>query len=370
MDLFVKKSKKIKTKSILLIRLDSIGDYVLFRNYIEELKKNEKYKDYSITLLGNNVWKSLSIELDRKYIDNFIWLDRNKFNKNVFYRYKKLQALALSSYEIILSPVYSREFFVVDNIVKLVPAKEKIGSKGNLSNIKKWQKNISDKYYTKLIDAKKEPLFEFNRNKEFFENFFNYKIDIKKPIITLQNKEIEIQLPKKYAVLFLGGSGKIKKWGIKNFAKVGNHLKKKYGYDIVLCGSTEDREHASEFLRYSEQSTLNLIGKTSLVELSKVIYYGDFMLSNETLAPHLAVALQMKHIFVIYNGNHHGRFVPYPREITTNYHTIYHPYIIENLYEYEKLSNSYGYKSSLDINEVSFDIVRNKIDSVLNNFQN
>ena len=85
MDLFVKKSKKIKTKSILLIRLDSIGDYVLFRNYIEELKKNEKYKDYSITLLGNNVWKSLSIELDRKYIDNFIWLDRNKFNKNVFY---------------------------------------------------------------------------------------------------------------------------------------------------------------------------------------------------------------------------------------------------------------------------------------------
>ena len=40
-----------------------------------------------------------------------------------------------------------------------------------------------------------------------------------------------------------------------------------------------------EFLRYSEQSTLNLIGKTSLVELSKVIYYGDFMLSNETLAP-------------------------------------------------------------------------------------
>ena len=85
MDLFVKKSKKIKTKSILLIRLDSIGDYVLFRNYIEELKKNEKYKDYSITLLGNNVWKSLSIELDRKYVDSFIWLDRNKFNKNVFY---------------------------------------------------------------------------------------------------------------------------------------------------------------------------------------------------------------------------------------------------------------------------------------------
>ena len=28
-------------------------------------------------------------------------------------------------------------------------------------------KNISDKYYTKLIDAKKEPLFEFTEIKSF-----------------------------------------------------------------------------------------------------------------------------------------------------------------------------------------------------------
>lgn len=63
-ELFIKPSKEIQPKSLLLIRLDAICDYVLFRNYIELLKTSEKYKDYSITLLGNIAWKNLCEELD------------------------------------------------------------------------------------------------------------------------------------------------------------------------------------------------------------------------------------------------------------------------------------------------------------------
>ena len=69
-DLFIKPTKKITINSILLIRLDHIGDYVLFRNYIELIKNSNKYKNYSITLLGNSVWKDFSEELDNKYIDS------------------------------------------------------------------------------------------------------------------------------------------------------------------------------------------------------------------------------------------------------------------------------------------------------------
>ena len=47
-------------KHILLIRLDAIGDYILFRNFIEVLKRNPKYSDYKITLLGNIVWRELA----------------------------------------------------------------------------------------------------------------------------------------------------------------------------------------------------------------------------------------------------------------------------------------------------------------------
>ena len=63
-DLFVFPNSKIKTGSLLLIRLDSIGDYVLFRNFIRELKTSEKYKNHHITLLGNASWKAVAEKLD------------------------------------------------------------------------------------------------------------------------------------------------------------------------------------------------------------------------------------------------------------------------------------------------------------------
>ncbi len=164
----------------------------------------------------------------------------------------------------------------------------------------------------------------------------------------------------------MGGTGKIKKWSMQNFAKTGNYLKKQYGYDIVLCGAQSDEKDVKKFLKYYDGDVLNLTGKTSLIDLSKVIYFCNFILSNDTVAPHIAASLQIKNIFVIYNGNHYGRFIPYPKEITKDFHIIYHPFIFKNLNNYKKLSNSYGFKSNLDINEISYKMVKDKINQVMN----
>jgi ADP-heptose:LPS heptosyltransferase len=369
LELFIKPTNAIKSKSILLIRLDGIGDYILFRNFIEVLKKSNKYKGYSITLLGNIAWKDLSKELDSEYIDNFIWLERSRFYNNLFYRYKKLKEIVSNGYEIILSPIYSREPFIADNIVKLISAEEKIGSIGNLSNIKKWQKDITDKYYTKLIYAKKELMFEFYRNKEFFEYLLDTQINITKPIISFKDKKLDLELPKKYAILFVGGSENLKRWNTENFTKVGNYLKKQYGYNIVLCGAKEDIRQANEIERHFDKKIINLVGRTNLLELVKIIHNGELIFSNETSAPHFAVALKMKYIFVIFSGKYYGWFCPYPNEITKNYHIIHHPNINKNWYDHKKLSKSYGFLKNQNINEIRFERVKNELDLVLNNLQ-
>ena len=222
-NLLIRPSKKINPKSLVLIRLDAIGDYILFRNFIEILKKSSKYKDYSITLIGNVAWKNLTEELDYKFVDKFIWLDRHSFSKDLIYRYRKLKEIVSSGYEIIINPIFSRTFFFDDNIVKLINAKEKIGSGSNTSNIEVWQKNISDKYYTKLIQNQKELMFEFYRNKSFFENLLDTKININKPIISLNKENLEFKLSKKYAILFIGASDRYRKWSVEKFSKIGNH---------------------------------------------------------------------------------------------------------------------------------------------------
>ena len=364
-ELFIKPSQVIKQKSLLLIRLDAIGDYVMFRNFIKELKQSQKYKYHNITLLGNSAWSDIAEELDVKFISNFIWLDRNKFNKDFLYRYKKLKEITLQGYEIVLSPVFSREFFYADAIVKLVKSKEKIGSAGDLSNIKKWQRNISNKYYNKLIDVDSNPMFEFNRNKEFFENLLHVRLDITKPHIFLKPKQLNFDLPDKYAILFIGASSNFRKWNIEGFARIGEYLKEKYNYEIALCGAPSDSADSLKFSEYFKGEYIDLVGKTSLVDLLYIIYNGNLMVSNETSAPHFASALEMMSIFTISNGNHYGRFTPYPKEASENYHVIYHPEIEKDLDNYKKLSNNYGFGSSLDINEISVESVKSKIDGAL-----
>lgn len=362
---FIKPPKEIISKSLLLVRLDAIGDYVLFRNFIELLKKSEKYKDYSITLLGNSAWKSIGEELDAVYVDKFVWLDKSRFTIDFGYRYKKLQEIVSNGYEVVLSPVYSREFFVGDNIVKLINAKEKIGSIGDLSNIRKWQKNIGDKYYDILVPAKDELMFEFDRNREYFENILDEKLDIKKPHIDLKPKKLPFELPEKYAIIFIGASASFRKWNIEGFAKIGEYLKEKHSYEIVLCGAPSDVEDALKFKEYFDGSYIDLVGRTSLIELLHVIYNGNLMIVNETSAPHFAVALEMTNVFVISNGNHYGRFTPYPKGMAPNYHVIYHPQIEKDLGDYKKLSNNYGFGSELNINEIMPKSVIRKLEDIL-----
>ena len=362
-DILVPK-KVIKKNTILLIRLDAIGDYVLFRNYIEILKI--VYKDYKITLVGNIAYKSIAEEFDSRFIDNFIWIDRSKFERNFIYRYKKIKEIASQGYEIVINPTYSRTFFVDDNIVKVSNAKEKIGSQGDLSNINHRQKNISDKYYTKLVPVNNEILFEFYRNKEFFENLFDKKLDIKKPIIKLKEKKLNFKVPDYFAVLFIGASTSFRKWNIEKFVEIGRFLKETYNYDIVLCGGPTDTDDAERFNNLANYDYLDLVGKTSLIDFLYIISNGNIMISNETSAPHFAVALEMMNVFVIYSGNHYGRFTPYPKEVSKKYHVVYHPEIEKDLDNYKKLSNSYGYGSKLDIHEIKVESVINMLDKTLN----
>lgn len=362
---FIFPSKKIISKTILLIRLDAIGDYIIFRNFIEVVKRSNKYKDYKITLVGNEAWRELAEKLDGEYIEKFIWVNRAKFLRSANYRYKKLKEITQSAYEVVISPVYSREFFYGDAIVKLVRAQDKIGSVGDLSNIKKWQKKISDNYYTKLIPGKQGVLFEFYRNKEFFESLLGVEIEIQKPYITLKSLEPKHHLPQNFAILFIGASSDYRKWDVRKFASVGKWLKKKYRLDIVLCGGYEDREKVIAFKRYFDEAYVDLVGKTSLTDLLYIVNKSFIIVSNETFVPHLAVALGKKYIFVISNGNHFGRFIPYPKEITIDYYPIYHPEIEKNLGNYKKLCNTYGYVSNLNINEISEKKVIDVLDKIL-----
>jgi ADP-heptose:LPS heptosyltransferase len=364
-DILVESSKDISKNKILLIRLDAIGDYVLFRNFIESIKTHVNYKDYSLTLLGNLRWKSLAEELDSEYIANFIWLDRNKFSKNLFYRYLKLREISSEGYEFVLSPVYSREFFSIDSIVKKTNSQNKIGFSGDFSNITRWQKSFGDRYYTKLIEGDDEIVFEFLRNKFFFEVFLDSEIQLTKPTIEMNDKAINFKLPEKFVVLFIGAGEKFRQYSTDNFVKIANYLYYSCNYEIVLCGGSADTRLARDFGESFEGEYLDLVSKTTLSAILRVINLSDMIISNDSSAHHIAVALGGIKVIVISNGNHYGRFTPYPKSITDRHTVLYPPSIENNKHKNQELIDSYGYSSNLDINDIDVNKVIKQIDEAL-----
>lgn len=366
LDLMVPSAKKKEDKSLLIIRMDAIGDYVLFRNFLRILARDEHYFNHNITLVGNKAWKPIAEELDADFVKKFIWVDVKKFGKNLIYRYKVLREICSRAYDVVINPVYSREFISQDLVVRKLSADWKIGNSGDYANYYNWQTKISDHYYTDIIPAEDGNKFEFSRNKEFFEKLLDKKIDLQKPIVEPNSKWNKKALPNRFALLFIGASQPFKKWPIANFSEVASALQTTYGLEIVICGGPDDQEEATLFKHHFKGRYINLVGKTTLLELMGTINQADLMISNETAAPHFAVALDIPYTFVLSNGNHFGRFAPYPKSITPNYYSIFPSELGDELEGFDLHNSPRGFESNLSISDISVESVLKKIEKNFN----
>lgn len=304
---------RISEKSLLLVRVDFIGDYVLFRNFIKALRCDPRYRGYHFTFLGNASYKDLFENLDAKFFDHALWLDPARFNQDFVYRFKTLWMITRRGFEVVISPVYSRNFWVVDHIVHLVRAREKIGSAGDLTNINKRRKKISDAYYTRLVPATQGVIFEFQRNREFFQGLLGKAMAVDRPRIDLAPSKAGFDLFEKYALLFIGGSSPAKKSRLANYIRIGRYLAEVHGLDVVFCGGPDDMADLVAAPIDQEARFINLVGLTTLWELASVMVKAHLLLSNDTMAPHLAAALGLDKIFVVDRGDLYRRCLPYPR---------------------------------------------------------
>lgn len=349
------KPKIHRQKSIVILRTDAIGDYLLFRAFLREVR--EAYPTYHITLIGNSVWKSLYEYFDASYCDDCIWIHTADFQTKRFYKtIAILRHIKQVGYELLINPQHSRDKLNA-TFAQHINALSKIAPQGDDVNLSPRKKARHDRIYSTLTPSSPEILFEFYRNKEFFEQL------LQKPLSTSPKLHLPSPTPphykQPYSILFVGASAKYRRWSVKHFAEVGEHLMRVYKHNVLICGGNADIEsgfYLEQLLQAKvkdcKQSIYNLTGKTTLAELVSLVYNGSLLVSNETSAVHLAALLATTIIIVVYNGNHLGRFIPYPKEIRDKYYPVFHPYITANYARYKELSNAFAYKSTLNINDI------------------
>jgi len=360
------KKRPIKENTLLIIRLDSIGDYILVQNFLSILCTDSIYKDYNIRLCGNIIWKDLAEYCNKNTFNNYIWINRKNFRWNFHYKFEILKQVYLSGYEVAIETIFSREILFGDTIIKASKAKERIGSTGSPENKGKWKRKLfTDENYTKLITQREENLFEFYRNKDFFEKLLKKKIDISKPMLDFSSVKLNLSLTKDYIVIVPGAQEKARRWSEKKFAELIKSLLEAYPHDILMVGSAAEKETTKKILEeVKSERVQDLAGKTTLPELGKIISMAKLLISNDTSAVHFAASQNIRFV-CISNGKHLGRFNPYPTEMNLNCIFIYPDILEQRISNGDILYEEFRTSSRYNINKISVEKVFNAVKEIL-----
>ena len=327
-----------KERTLLLIKNDGIGDYILFRNYLYFLRNSAKYKHHQIYLLANLTGKDLAMHLDAKVIDGFFWYSDSYFLKwNLVKLLSGLQRLRL---ETIIYPNYSRKY-TTDWLVKNIRAKNKIAVDGDCINEPVTLKHKTNSYYSELINVDVVPLHEFDRNKQIFEALTGEKHQPKSPVIRRADLPI---VPNNSVVIFFDASSAEKKWSPVNFNTLCRLILSAFDTNIILIGGTNDEQEIAVISNGIPANKLSNRRGLDLIGLCALIGGANLLISGDTVAVHMAAALSVPAVCIA-KGDLYGRFVPYPPHVFAKIYTVFPDgYIADR--------RNYGQYSSLDINKV------------------
>ena len=278
---FMKPSDIDSFKNILVVSNTGLGDTLLSTPAIVSLRKS--FPEISLTFLIN---KKMFPLFDRfEFIDDFILYSSGFINQ-----FK------------IINEIRSREIDTIFLFHSNGPEDIFFSLLGGARNILKTTDNVNHKFLKIFLNSAN---IEYKHNIEKkldLVKVFNASAISKKMLIPChfykKSGFINKNQNYKYLGIQMGAQDAYKMWPLENFIKLANRLRStQVKIKFVLLGATRAEQLISfNFERAIEdkESVINLCGKSKINELPILINDLDLLLTNDTGAMHLAIALQVK----------------------------------------------------------------------------
>jgi len=313
-------------KHLLLIKVDEIGDYILFRNYFKYFKTSGKYKGHKITMVANKAWKSLYETYDKDSVDSIIWLDKTRYMKDIKYRFSMLANIRKVGSSDVVNCIFSRSADLDDGMAVVATGNAKSAMYSDETNRKKNEKDKDGSIYTNLIDAGDRKIFDTERNRNFIEKVLEIDgltVDTK---VSIPPKN---ELPTEdYLAIFIGAGNPERRWPIPFFIECVKYAAEKYKLLPLVCGGPGDEADATSFVDGYGDTVLNYAGKTTLPQMMELLSKAKFLICVDTGALHMGVAAGCP-VIGLFSGKFYGRFAPYPKEITEQFYAVYPDFVDE-----------------------------------------
>jgi ADP-heptose:LPS heptosyltransferase len=118
------------------------------------------------------------------------------------------------------------------------------------------------------------------------------------------------ELPGSYLVLNVGATKPANRWSPGGFSALAGLADKRFGLPSVLTGGPEDRPIADEVKAGAQGKVIDLVGRTTIMELIGVLSGASAVVTCDTGPMHLAAALG-KEVVALFGPADPGRTGPY-----------------------------------------------------------
>jgi ADP-heptose:LPS heptosyltransferase len=310
---------------VLVVRHDSIGDYLLYRPWLRLLAQEVRGRGQRLTLAANAIWAPLARAWDADLFDELLVVEFGRFKTDLVYRSEIVRNLGAGGYGEVIYPLHVREP-AAENFIRFLKAPRRIASQGEHRQDAWFQ--LLDQGYTTLLPTARETLFEYDRNAEFFRAWqeqagaptplSSLRPQLSIPVTPGDAARFPTQEDRQLIVLFPGASARQKQWPAAHFAQLAKALHQRYGSQcrLAVAGSAADNAHAQRIQQAAGPAVPieNYCGQTNLPELAALLNQAKLLISNDTVAAHLAVQLGTP-CLVVLMGENYGKFFPYPPDL-------------------------------------------------------
>ena len=277
-------------KRVLIVRLDAIGDYVLWRNCLRFVRRCDKYKDAHVTVLGNPAWRNLAETFDGDCADEWIWVkDRGAlfrkgyenllpygiWHRRVAAAQDALRAkLSAYRFDEVISPVAFPDVLLDELVAGIAPVTISVanGSRARATE------------FSRFLDPGEEP-FVFFRNKAIAEELAEEPCGAR-----LELKVGEVPPRTKRILFFTGASHWTRRWPRCRWRELASLLPS--GYEVAEAPQGG-----------------------SLADFAKFVASCAAVVSNDTMALHVAAALDVPAVGIANGVSGRGSFWPYPEAL-------------------------------------------------------
>lgn len=294
----------MKSDNILVVHLSHpVGDFMSrfnFLSLIQTANSNTKYY-----LLVEERFSELA---SLKFVNyELLFISRNKYRFIPMYRYKILKNLNKLNFKFVLNLSVDRGMFN-DEISTKCNADQKIAIQSKSSFLSKTFNSLNNSHYTQILELDSQNEYEkLNNLKNILQRQLTFKIS--DDVNSKDNSRKDA-----YIVIAPFASLKEQEWPIVNYNSLAYELSR--NYKLYFVGRRQRRHKNNVIIN---PRAINLINKTTLVEVYNLVSGSSLFIGNDSGLTHVAQVCNVRVIGIIGGGNYRQFF---PNRL--NHKSIYH----------------------------------------------